>query len=367
VNEGRFIENLDVLPSLVPEISLDAHITNSVVGYRDMRRYSPVLPGIYPIPARTAWHIADGEMKIATRQYIPSSESELVRPFESIARRYVNLCAGSPIALELSGGLDSSLILAVITSVGFRPTLIGGRWSNFEMRTERKIQDILKNQFNLPTYFFEDKLYPFGDIMRVPRHILPNPACFYWNMHDENSKLCSQLGIKTILNGHGGDALLSDSLVPTGGGYMFTPWLWGLDWTQDTVYAAKGMRYLSAFALKSVARKIFSIRHQKEIAENEDRFKIVFRDLFSDRVPPELSKYYYKASGTALHLEGLQRAETQISEIYRAARDVYNDPRLTDRHFKLGMQKYSFMTAEEIKQFEATISFSCWIYSNLKN
>ena len=365
--EKKFVNPFDIISSSIADASLEAHISNSKVGYYDLSNYSPVLPGVYPILPRTAWKLSENEISLQD----PIELNIQNKPYgkhtiDTIAKNYFKRFKEIPIALELSGGLDSTLVLTTLRCAGFLPVLIGASWTRYEFRTERHIQKSLVNEYGLPSFVSEDEVFPFADMLRVPRHALPHGACLSWKAHHSYIDICHRLGIRAIVSGYGGDALLCNPLSETGSSYFFMPWQWERDWARDFIFSNAGINYLSAFSMRSIAEAILNIRRQENSAQQEDRYKILFRHLYKDSLPKTLSQYVYKASGSGLFVDGLQRAIPELLEIFDKAANIYTDKRITTSFLMDGLQSYPSMIGDDIREFEAAISFACWIYSNLK-
>jgi hypothetical protein len=240
--------------------SLDAHIENAETSSYDLSSYKPVIKGIYPIPPRTMWRFEGGRATLAKRRRIPIASCPSLAELDKRTARLLSLASNAGIALELSGGLDSAIALAVLHKNGIRPLLIGSTWSTYEFRTERTVQEALARKFSLETILDEDAPYPFDSLLQIPFHPLPDELSITHARVRRNIDICETYGKKIIIGGFGGDALLCNPLVADQESFLFEPWKWDIHWANENLYDHSSCRYYSAYSFRSLAPVIIALR-----------------------------------------------------------------------------------------------------------
>jgi len=103
--------------------SFAAHVENETRLPIHLNEYQPVLPDIYPVPARTKWSYKDG-IFTKLKKNIRLSEGLSFETCLKNTSRLLKATKGK-IAIEISGGLDSSIVIGMLEKLGYEPILIG--------------------------------------------------------------------------------------------------------------------------------------------------------------------------------------------------------------------------------------------------
>jgi hypothetical protein len=343
--------------------SLDAHIENAEKCSYNLCSYKPVIKDIYPIPPRTMWHFEGEEVALAKQRRVPLAHCPSLAEIEKRTARLLSFISSDEIALELSGGLDSAIALAVLHKNGVRPLLIGSTWSAYEFRTERAVQQALAQSFSLDTILDEDAPYPFESLAQVPPHPLPDELSISYARVRKNIDISEANGKKIIIGGFGGDALLCNPIIADQESFLFEPWTWDVHWANENLYDHSSCRYYSAYSFRSLVPALVALRASKGKLDQDDTYKIAARNIFQESLPRELTEYVYKGSANGIFLRGIQRARDEIHHILAMAGQEYPDERLSRQYFEENIGRYSEMTEAENRKFISLITFACWIFA----
>ena len=191
ITENRFMDMTQSFSKTLftPE-SYAAHIENETTLPIHLNEYKPVLPGIYPIPARTKWSYEDG---IFTKLKKNIKLSDRLT-FDSCLRNTDRLLknAKGKIAVELSGGLDSTLMICAMERLGYEPLLIGTVSKLYKFRTERRIQESIARRFK-NVILTESFAKQFTNLLNTPAHFLPCFISLQYNISANSLEIFSKL------------------------------------------------------------------------------------------------------------------------------------------------------------------------------
>jgi hypothetical protein len=134
-----------VSKSLFTSESFAAHVANETNPPIHLNEYQTVLPDIYPIPARTKWSYEDGVFT-KLKKNIKLSEDLTFDSCLKNSKRLLKNTKGK-IAVEISGGLDSSIMIGMLEKLGYEPVLIGTFSNLYKFRTEKYIQETIAKKF----------------------------------------------------------------------------------------------------------------------------------------------------------------------------------------------------------------------------
>ncbi len=342
--------------------SLHAHLCNGVPPVTRPDQYTSVA-GLVPIPPRTKWRY-DGTLFHVyfpvelPRPHLPASLADI----EATVQRYVKFLRGERIAVELSGGLDTSIVIEVLRSAGANLVLIGFISDRYEFRTERAIQEFYLRGHEPAVTIPVDDARPFARLEGAPLHPVPLVPALFHEGHEVVSRTACAYGARFVLNGVGGDALLCDTFDGDAGYSMpLTHRSWGLydPWPHDHVYAPKGMAYISSFALGPISRLVWAMRR----GSGEDVQKRWARASFEGRLPRELTRYAYKADHVGLFHEGLSAAEPGIQEVARSAFGVTRHESLRPAALLRDVARSTHLNDAAIRALLLRLAFCTWIHA----
>jgi hypothetical protein len=209
--------------------SFDAHVDNGVPPVTRPDRYHAIA-GFAPVPPRTRWRHVDGAFTdgaAVEASWTPRLASLV--DVEAVARRYLRALRGARVAVELSGGLDSSMVFDVLRAVGADVVLVGFVSDRFEFRTERAIQQLFIDGPTPTVALDEGSALPFTRLDETPLHVVPMVPSLFHVGHAAIADAAAKLGARFVCNGVGGDALFCDAFDGDGADSLpFDHRGWGL-------------------------------------------------------------------------------------------------------------------------------------------
>ncbi|CAM3841937.1 hypothetical protein [Polynucleobacter arcticus] len=299
--------------SLFTTQSFDAHTQNEICLPIHLNEYQPVLPDIYPIPARTKWAFEDGFFR-KIKKNINLSKGLTFESCLKNSRRLLKSTKGK-IAVEVSGGLDSSIIIGILVMLGYEPVLIGTISELYKFRTEKHIQEIISNRFK-HVILSNSFSMQFTNLIETPPHFLPCYASLHHSIAANTLQSLKEHDIKYVFQGTAFDMMLTASVDNNANDIRF-PNLQD-DWMHDYVFAPQGSAYVDVAALTPIKRMLISLRN----GQAQDNQKWWARKFFARVIPPELSNYAYKANYGPVWWDGLLSSSEQITKIVDTAWEI---------------------------------------------
>lgn len=322
--------------------------------------------GLASIPPETVFQVHNNHYQIldSTKPQIISYSKtidDLLLEVEKILLKFQK----KKIGVELSGGLDSSLVIEALLRFKFEPILIGFTSENFEFRTERHVQNLYEKKVNNTILLKYEDHFAFSNLDVVPKHPIPVSESHFFSRHNRVAEIAKKNNIEILLSGEAGDQLLSfangvsdNSLLPSD----FYYWCLAEHWSNQYVYKNHGVQYLSGMALGNLPSVILSLRG----IQNWDPMKIWARKKFRNCLPWELSDFAY----TAFHNDWVSRGLMKASDIIEAmSLFTYRKFRISGispSNLKKQANIYATMEQHERKEFLINLAFVVWFYS-LKN
>lgn len=356
VDNWEEIINVDVLRSA----SLENHLSNCRNLADFPHNYKPVIKSIFPIPPRSTWkfsgdrfHPIDSFVRLSEKQ---ASQADL----EGMTTKIMSALNQNKIMVQLSGGLDTSIIIGMLVSLGYQPILFASVSERFEFRTERKIQQIFMQSSQLETIVVnEDNYLPFVGLRSTPMHFLPNRASLFSAGHRCTLEHAKKAGATMILNGMGGDALLCPEFKSKENRIKTDFWDLDIDWPNEFIYRPAGCNFLNPFALKCFAR--FILRRRADA--RADPKKLWARNYFSQYLPRELTQFAYKANFDAVYVNGLSQAFSEIENISKVAYEVTRFEELSPTNIRAEMNKFAHSWDCCDERLVGLLTFASWINS----
>jgi hypothetical protein len=149
-SRGRIIKKCDfqITADSLRECSLESHLKNCRYFSQAPIHYQPVFPGIYVIPPKTQWVQSGRKFDPLIRGLaVLARHANNEKKLQSFIRRHVDFVGAANIAVETSGGLDTSIIIGIISQYITNINLVGVVSDRFEFRTERHVQELLFSKF----------------------------------------------------------------------------------------------------------------------------------------------------------------------------------------------------------------------------
>jgi hypothetical protein len=309
--EKSFVDQTQkVSKSLFTNQSFDAHLQNETVAPIHLNEYQPVLPDIYPVPARTKWAFEGGTFR-KLKKNIKLSEGLTFESCLKNTNRLLKATKGK-IAIEISGGLDSSIMIGMLEKLGYEPILIGTVSELYKFRTEKHIQETIAKKFK-NVILSESFSLQFTNLLETPAHFLPSYTSLHHNIGANTIKMLKEHDVKYVFQGIAFDSTLVDA-IDNNPNEIRWPTLQD-NWLHDYVFAPQGSAYIDIAALTPIKQMLLSLRN----GQAQDNQKWWARKFFASVIPPELSNYAYKANFGPLWWDGLLSSSEQITHIVDTA------------------------------------------------
>lgn len=344
---------------------LNAHTKNMSNFVVRPDQYSEVLPGITPIPPRSRWSRTGKQWSTFSEINHQPLRNKTIEDVRRVSERILRLVDSKAIAIELSGGLDTSIIIGLLESFGMRPLLVGTKNDNYEFRTERYIQGLYENSMD-SVLLSNQACLPFSKLDTCPSHQLPSSTSIFYSHATAIAGVCLQRQRRVLFNGMGFDGFLCDNIPDVFSSRMADVWSpWALDdnWFNEYVYSRYGISYKSGAASRYLLRIIVSMRAGK----SEDLQKRWARKLFERYLPFELVQYTYKGDNCGAFIEGFLGSEESIRKIFKESYRITNSPIFGEgvfESFAANIHKNDDVTDKLIL---STVSLATWIYGLVRD
>ena len=362
---GNLSKNLnDFLMLLnINKSSLDAHEENSRHYIQRPDSYKCVIDEVYPIPPRTRWLFEKNKFtleskKSATEKTYQNNKSLFLRTIE----KYKQFIGDKKIAIELSGGLDTAIIIGLCQSINIEPVLIGAQSNRYEFRTEKFIQNIQKQYSRKSILIDAEKTMPFIGLIDTPVHALPSTASIFYKSRELIAKECQKEDIQILLSGVGGDALLCP---PFEKDFPQTSYKWMLDdlWADANIFSNYGCSYISAFSL-SIFPKIFWNLRREQAGDDK---KMWARNYFERFIPKELVSYSYKAGFDGMYHDSLQQSKKEILYMANLVHNQVQIEELSVKNISAMIDDTVNLSHDDMVSLMARISFINWIHALIRD
>lgn len=264
------------------------------------------------------------------------------------------------IGVQLSGGLDSSLIIGLLKYFNIPFHLVGMTNERYEFRTESYIQNLLASWGDKVVLLDFESYLPLSQINQVPFHPYPDLSVNNFASDNAMATVSNELGIEVLLTGEGGDNLFAEAISHNVEDCTWKPQVFGDYWNTKHVYAPKEVELVSFYADKGIMNAVFNLRK----GHAEDNNKIWARQYFKDFLPKELVDFTYCADFWGLYVDGLLNTIPTIKELFKNAITVTNNKAFSKSEFdRLFGQDLLEAKKEMYQQIEARVALSVWINS----
>jgi hypothetical protein len=365
-DDGRLLDadEINQYPAKPRQEDVDRHLANGLFTLRRGGKYLPVA-GLCALPPRTSWWVASDGYQFAADLRPSHANTATVDAAFDYAKRLLSMTLGrKKIGVELSGGLDSSILIEFLLRQSVPLSLIAFTSSRYEFRTERAVQLHYEQRCSSVHLIPYEECPAFSRLEEVPPHPFPVQESLFFSRHAAAAKACQRLGVDILLSGEAGDQLLGFEPEPCGAsglapqGYAY----WNLAelWSDQYVHRPLGSRYVSGLALGRLPAIILQAR----ALSGPDHMKIWARRRLHGYLPSILTEYAYKAFHDGWVIDGLRFASPAI---YRMSRFVHE----ITRHFELepslmveSANRYRLLNQKQRSHFLAKLAFVTWAYSN---
>lgn len=343
------------------DLSPENHEYNVMQGLLNRPKCKPVLKNILPIYPEMKWN--PNKKQLEDPYFIPIKRETGLKDFLIAAELFFKTFSNKKIGVQLSGGLDSSIIIALLKHFGIPFSLVGMTTTRYEFRTERHIQNILSEWSNNVFLIDYEKHLPLFDIDKVPTFQYPDMLCLNYSADNAMAIECERLGVDVLLTGNGGDNVFADNVPENHERSTWRPQIFTDTWLNDIVYAPRGVQLVPFFGDKQVVQTIYNLR----LGQSEDNLKLWARNFFRDFIPQELVNYTYCADFWGLYIDGLQKSSSTVRELFDCAYDHTNHPCFSKKSIKELLNQDLLNTDKSMYQkIESRISLAVWLKALMK-
>jgi hypothetical protein len=335
------------------------HRLNSSHYIQSPQHYKPVLRNIYPIPPRSKWQY-DGGFSLKCFQSL--EPSKLIYNLPKLIHKLIKPLKNYKIGVELSGGLDSSIIISMLIANGIEPFLIGFSCDRYEFRTERYIQSIYTNKVQSSILLDSSKILPFQDLLNCPTHQLPNPTSLYYYSKYVTAKHCKENNVDILFNGMSGDTLFCDSVSGNSMPESWHNWMMDNRWFHENVFTKLQVKYLPVYT-----NNLASIIFKERLNMGFDSQKIWARQYFKNYLPSELVNYTYKADHVGDLIEGIKKSYFEVKELFKYTEEVTGNSEFSESSLSKCYNNIEKYHDNQLKDIMAKVSYAVWIYTSVKN
>lgn len=346
---------------LIRKAKLKAHEKNISNFFSRPDQYLEVIDGISLIPPRSRWKFDGNKFHCLNERVVSTNFNNEISELLQIAKRLSSLFENKKIAIELSGGLDTSLVIGIIKHLGFDPFLVGMRSSRYELRTESFIQDKYADSFKNVCLLNANDSLPFSNLKTTPLHQHPSSSSLYYTHALQIAKECEKQGINIILSGMGFDALLCESVNKIENNTMAKSWhTWMLDdnWFKENIYNNYNISYASGAASQLIIKSIWTLRK----GQKEDPKKWWARNEFKKYLPAELANYSYKADNSGGFVDGFINSKNDIADIFKVAYEITKFKEFSANALNDLSANVHLADESRDKLILGRVSFANWIY-----
>lgn len=342
-------------------ISIENFEYNNLKGVLKRNEWKPFLDDWLPLYDGLFWN--KERKKIDDIIYTPNRKKTTLNDLILVSERFFNQFKGKHIGVQLSGGLDSSIVIGLLHYLKIPFSLVGMRSDRYEFRTERIIQDSLYN-LGVNTVLIDYERYlPLSDIMNVPR--FPYPDLLLNNFSSEKAMIqyCKELGIEVLLTGGGGDNVFAEPVPHLPQLWRLKPQVFTDGWSKY-IYATNNIELCSFYAEKEIIDCIYNLR----LGQKEDNLKLWARNTFKDFLPQKLVNYTYCADFWGLYISGLQQSLPSIRQLFERVYHTTNYNSFSPNRINVLLEQ-DYLTAkkEMYQKIEARIAFAVWLNSLYNN
>lgn len=335
------------------------HEYNVLSGHRNRGPWKPVLPPWATLESGIFWCAETSSLTDPV--YKPINGPGNRDDFLKAALHFFELLDGKRIAVQLSGGLDSSLIIGLLRHFSIPHSLVGLKSDRYEFRTERFVQESLAYQASSSVVLIDEcEHLPYSALNVVPPHQVPNLLSLNFAQDDAMARACSKLGIDVLLTGGGGDNLFADDVPECPDLCEWRPQIFTDSFPVDIVYKTYEIDLVSFFGNHEIVNAIYRLRCGQEI----DLKKLWARNFFRDFLPAELYNHSYCADFWGRDIDGLQQAMPLIREIHGRAAEATNSVYFAHERLEELLKQDLLRSDKNLyNRIDARVSSAIWVNS----
>ncbi len=358
---GKFQQNIwnELNNGLWENFNIENYLLNSKIPANQPHKANNLFDDYIVVNSGTYYDTQTKELKedLYYPTFVETDKKHLYKVFEE----YFSQFSDKKIAVHLSGGLDSSILIALLHHFNIPFYLVGFTCHRFEFRTEKKIQEILA-PLGQETVLIDLDDYPsFTNLSKKDVSQIPDANIKQVDASREIAKNCSKLGADIVFTGQGGDTVFVDEMnkgyaCNIGSEFIFL-------YETEVLYPNLDLKLVSPYADKQIIDVLYSLR----FGQKEDCLKKWTRHFFRDILPRELVEYTYCADFFGISMSGLEKAKPEIEELFRTAFEITRNKIFSPQATKdfLAIDVFDFEYQNYI-DFCDKVSLATWYNSLLR-
>ena len=269
-------------------------------------------------------------------------------------------CAGRHIGVQLSGGVDSSIIIGLLRAFDIPYSLVGLSTERYEFRTERYVQLKLADQCGRAELIDYETCLPLSGLDQVSAHCLPDISCINFTSDTAMAEACKRLGVEVLFSGSGGDVVLGTEVPHNPVTCSWQPQIFNYTWPKEVIYAGHGVELVSFYDDQELVNGLYNMRR----GQGDDGDKLWARRFFRDFLPSELVDFTYRADYWGVYVDGLQGALTTVQSLCHRAYELTGNPYFSPENLA-GLLKMDLLQTDKIlyQKIESRAALGTWINS----
>lgn len=360
LNSGKVLDDLSLelknfdWENFHPE-NLEYNHLNNIINKPDER---PIISDYLPFKHKMKWL---EETRICYIQTEPIIEKVSYDDFLKSALTFFEKFKNKKIAVQLSGGLDSSIIICLLKYFNIPFTLIGMFSDRYEFRTEKIIQNKLA-EFTTSNKLidFENNL-PFSNLSKIPDFNYPDLSCINYSADKAMAEACASFNIDFLFSGEGGDFVFSHEINSEETKYPWSPTEFYDNWLNENIYNKVGCELVPFYGDEKIMNCIFNLRR----GEKEDWSKKWARNYFKDLLPKELVTYSYYADFWGIYCKGILNTIEEMQNLISTAYAISKNQFFAPENFKAMFSKNILnLDRSTYSKIEAKVAAAAWVNSN---
>jgi len=331
---------------------------NTLIGVLKRKEAKTVIGNFLPIYKGMKW--LEKEKNVIDPTYIPNCFDANMTIFLNAALAFFKKYEGKKIGVQLSGGLDSSIIIGLLKHFRIPFYLVGMSTKRYEFRTENYVQQILSKWAIESILIDYEKHLPLSNLNEVPIHQYPDLMVNNYSSNKAMALECKRIGVEILLTGDGGDNVFGEPIPSDPEQCTWIPQSFGDNWLAENVYAPFGIDIIPFYEFTGVLDAIYNLRR----GQGEDKEKFWSRQFFREFIPKELVNFTYCADFWGLYISGLHKAIPYIEILCKGAFDRTHNQYFSKLSInKLLSQDLLSANKQIYQKIEARVAFAVWINS----
>lgn len=340
--------------NIVPENLLEAALIDGA----DRTHYKPTLKDFYLLQKGMLWD--ESKLMPYDPIFIPKKVDANLDLFLKESHRFFKQYDGKQVGVQLSGGLDSSIIIGLLRHFKIPFKLVGLANKRYEFRTESHIQNILSEWASETILIDYEACLPYSHIEKVPPHQYPEEYIRSFGPDYIIAQKAKEIGIEVLFTGQGGDNVFGDKIDENPENLKWMPQTYYQGWPEDLVYTPMGIELVPFYADERISELIYNLR----LGQKADIPKVWARQFFKDFLPRELVDYTYHSDFWGFIIDGVQEMMPKLPILFEQTYDLTQN-----KHFNKDKVKQLMAIdlldhkKETYMQIEPLLGIAVWIDS----